>query len=126
MDAYTGLNIADQDSLVQCLKKEAECRDLWIRAMRFSPQLAAHCRRWNEFTTMEWVKIITDNNQFADIAPLYKFTDTDWYFLLEKQPHLAERCPIIKEIPEMYWSDLLQKHPQLKKYKAANSAERQQ
>ena len=126
MDKYAGLNNADIDSLKQCLKKEAECRDLWIRAIRFTPQLAAHCRRWSEFTTLEWVRLITDNIQFAGIAPLHKFSYIEWCFLLEEQPSLIDRCPVIDKIPEMLWGELVKKQPHLKKYRTNSQTEKQQ
>ena len=115
-DQYTGLSEAERDCLRDCLKMEAECRSLWIRAMYFSPKLAAHCTRWSEFTPMDWAKLLADNAQFIDIAPLHKLGSAEWFLILSHQPALIEKCPITDEIPEKYWNALLKDYPWFKKY----------
>ena len=118
MEEYAGLSSAEKNCLNECLKMEAECRSIWVRAIDFSPKLAAYCTHWGEFTPKDWAKLLANNAQFADIAPLHKLGDAEWYIILGHQPLLITKCPIINEMQENFWEALLKEFPWFKEYAA--------
>lgn len=118
MENTTSLSEPEQDCLEQCRKMEAECRSLWIRALEFSPKLANYCPHWHDFTPMEWADLVAHNSNFINIAPLHKFGAAEWYIVLNRQPQLIEKCPLIADFPENYWKNLVKDYPWFNEYRA--------
>ena len=115
MEDDSKLNAAEQDCLKQCLKMEEECRSLWIRAIDFSPKLASYCPHWREFTHMEWATLIAGNKDFINIAPRHSFGDAEWFIILHRQPTLIDKCEILNDMPEKYWTFLKKLYPWFEK-----------
>ena len=95
---------------------EAECRSMWLRAIDFSPRLAAYCPHWHDFTPMEWAKLLSENSDFINIAPLHLLGSKEWFIILSHQPALIDNCPIRDDFPESYWQVLLKQYPWFKKH----------
>ena len=115
MKEYDHLSEEERDRVLQCLRMEADCRDLWIKAIRFSPKLGTYCNCWHNFTTLDWARLLSDNIQFLNMAPLHKLNAVEWLIILNKQPSLIDICPLTDEMPDSYWQILQQKHPHLKR-----------
>ena len=94
---------------------EEECRSLWIRAIDFSPKLASYCPHWREFTPMEWATLIAGNKDFINIAPRHSFGNAEWFIILHRQPTLIDKCEILNDMPEKYWTFLKKLYPWFEK-----------
>ena len=115
MEEYNHLSEEERDHVLQCLRMEADCRDLWIKAIQCSPRLGNFCKYWHNFTTLDWARLLSNNIQFLNMAPLYKMSAAEWFIILNKQHSLVNICPVINEMPDEYWNLLLQKYPHLKR-----------
>ena len=87
----------------------------WIRAIDFSPKLASYCPHWREFTPMEWATLIAGNKDFINIAPRHSFGDAEWFIILHRQPTLIDKCEILNDMPEKYWTFLKKLYPWFEK-----------
>ena len=125
MDEFAGLTEEEIKRVQRCLWLEFDCRDSWIKAIQFSPKLAAYCNCWHNFTTMDWARLLSDNIQFINMAPLHKMTFAEWVVVLNKQPSLADRCPISDEMPDFIWSKIQQKYPPRKRKTKADNCKEQ-
>ena len=115
MEEYANLSEEEKERLTQCLRKEADCRDLWIKAIQFSPKLGTYCNYWHNFTTLDWARLLSNNIQFLNMAPLHKMNTAEWLIILNKQPSLIDICPVADEMPDSHWKILLRKSPHLKR-----------
>ena len=115
MEEYNHLSEEERNRVLQCLRMEADCRDSWIKAIQFSPRLSTFCKCWHNFTTLDWARLLSNNIQFLNMAPLHKMSTAEWFIILNKQPSLVNVCPVIDEMPDEYWNLLLQKYPHLKR-----------
>ena len=113
MEKSTDLTIPEQTCLDKCLQMEAECRGLWIRAMEYSPRLAAYCPHWHDFTPSEWAALLVSNREFVSIAPLHLLGADEWFRILCRQPALIEHCPLIGSFPAGYSEELQRLYPWL-------------
>ena len=121
MDEFAGLTEEEIERVQRCLWLEFDCRDSWIKAIQFSPKLAAYCNCWHNFTTMDWARLLSDNIQFINMAPLHKMTFAEWVVVLNKQPSLIDHCPISDEMPDFVWSKIQQKYPPRKRKTKADN-----
>ena len=93
MESEVALTEAEQRCLDKCRQMEAECRSLWISTIGFSPRLASYCPHWHDFTPQEWAKLVAENSEFINIAPVQLFEGSEWYMILARQPELIDRDP---------------------------------
>ncbi len=117
MENETNLTDREQNCLDKCRKMEAECRRMWLRAMEFSPRLAAYCHHWHDFTSMDWADLLAHNTDFINIAPIHELGGAEWFIILGRQPLLIGKCPIINDFPENYWQSLLKDYPWFESYR---------
>ena len=113
----TGLSVSEQNCLDQCLKMEAECRSLWIRALEFSPRLAHYCKHWHDFTPEDWGVLLAGNPDLITIAPLHELSMEAWYIILSRQPSLVEKCCRLDEFNDKLWNSLLEYYPWFEQYR---------
>ncbi len=115
MEDYTGLSESEKSCLKKCQAMEAECRDLWIRAIEYSPRLVCYCRHWYDFTPRDWATLLATQSNLINIAPLHLLGFDEWFKILFHQPSLIEYCPLLDDFPQKYWSSLKKLYPWLKR-----------
>ena len=121
MEKYIGLSETEQACLEKCREMEDECRNMWVRAMGFSPKLACYCTHWSDFKPSDWARMLVDNREIINIAPIHLLSCKEWSFVLMYQPVLIDHCPIVNDFSADTWEALTQKYPWFHKYRTIKS-----
>lgn len=108
------LTPAERSCLEDCRNMEHTLHRMWISAIEHAPKLARYCNCFDDFTSTEWVKLLSRNKSFVNIAPLHEFSCKEWLLILLSQPTLLEHCPCTKEFTTAQRKLLLEYQPQLK------------
>lgn len=86
-----------------------EMCNCWFEMEDFCDRImAVHPELWRKFRKSSVEKILEDSGNFKKSESVGRFTKPEWFKIIEKWPHLAEKCPreIFLRFDKLQWNKL--------------------
>ena len=84
---------------------------LWDKYLALSPWRYRWCRCWNDLKGKNWMALLMDHPEFAEVCDWTKLSGDNWAKLLAKRPEFAEQWDKWSEMDGGDWATLLKAQP---------------